>query len=89
MSLPTLFLGLLIATLYGTAFHFWRGGSGWRWIIYVFLSLIGFWVGHFVAASQGWGFVAIGALKLGGATIGSALFLLIGHWLGRIQKKGR
>lgn len=89
MSTPTFFLGLLIAALFGTAFHFWRGGSGWRWIIYVFLSLIGFWLGHFVATSQAWNFVEIGSLNLGGATTGSALFLLVGHWLGRIQNKGR
>jgi uncharacterized membrane protein YeaQ/YmgE (transglycosylase-associated protein family) len=87
MSSATLLLGLLIAFLYGTAFHFWRGGNGWRWLIYLLLSLVGFWVGHFLAARQGWNFLEIGFLKLGGATVGSALFLLVGHWLGQKQRK--
>lgn len=89
MTTPSLLLGFVIAVLYGTVFHFWRGGSGWRWLVYILLSLAGFWLGHALAAAQGWGFVQIGPLQLGSATTGSALFLLLGYWLGQIQNKGR
>jgi hypothetical protein len=89
MSLSSLFLGRVLSTLYGAAFHFWRGGGSGRLLGYIFISLAGFWLGHFIAAAQGWSFIQLGALQLGGATGGSILFLLVGHWLGQIQGKGR
>lgn len=89
MTLPTILLGLILGALYGTAFHFWRGGGFGRLLLYIILSLIGFWLGHLLAASQSLDVLKIGALQLGGATAGSGLFLFVGHWLSKIQRKGR
>lgn len=89
MTLPTLLLGLIIAALYGTVFHFLRGGGLGRLLLYIFLSLLGFWLGHFLAASRALSILKIGALQWGGATAGSFIFLLVGNWLSQIQKKGR
>ncbi|GAB4578405.1 MAG: hypothetical protein Fur0022_11400 [Anaerolineales bacterium] len=89
MTFPTLLLGSLLGALLGTAFHFFRGGSGWRWLLYVVLSLIGFWIGHFLTVLLGWELGSIGALRVGGASLGSLLFLLVGNWLAQFQTKGR
>jgi hypothetical protein len=83
MSLPSVILGLIIATLYGTAFHFWRGGNGKRLLLFIVLSWAGFLIGHLIGFFRGWQFFDIGSLHLGSATIGSALFLLVGNWLGQ------
>lgn len=89
MTTPIFLLGLLLATLYGTAFHFWRGGGLGRLVLYVVLSIAGFWAGHLLATAQTWNIFQLGALQLGGATVGSAFFLLVGHWLSKIQRKGK
>lgn len=83
MHLPAFLLGLLLSTLYGTAVHFWRGGGFGQIVVYVLFSWVGFWLGHGLAASQGWNFLQLGPLQLGSATGGSAIFLLIGYWLSR------
>ncbi len=89
MSLPVFLLGMILATLYGAAFHVWRGGSGWRLLVFVLLSLSGFWLGHLIATTFAWNFVQVGTLQVGSATGGSLFFLLAGNWLGQIQGKGR
>jgi hypothetical protein len=89
MSLPSILLGFILATLYGAGFHFWRGGGGGRLLLYIALSWAGFWLGHWVFNAQGWQFLQVGPLQVGGGTLGSALTLLMGLWLGQIQQKGR
>lgn len=85
MTLPTLLIGLLISTLYGALFHVWRGGGMGRLILYLILGWTGFWLGHFVGEWLGWTFNSLGALHLGMATLTSAVFLFLGHWLSLIQ----
>jgi hypothetical protein len=85
MPLPTLILGLLISTLYGAAFHLWRGGSAGRLLLYLILSWIGFWVGHGIGSLLGWSFANLGTLNLGLATIASVIFLGVGHWLSLVE----
>ncbi len=85
MTLPTLLLGLLISTLYGAAFHLWRGGSIWRLLLYLVLGWAGFWLGHFLAVQLGWTFGSLGQLRLGMATVFSALFLFVGYWLSLVE----
>lgn len=85
MPLPTLILGILISTLYGALFHFWRGGSLGRLILYLVLGWLGFWTGHTLAGLWGWTFASLGTLRLGAATIGSFIFLAIGYWLSLVE----
>lgn len=89
MSTPMLLLGLILSTLYGALFHLWRGGGPARLLLYLVLGWAGFWAGHFLAAHLGWSFDSLGQLHLGSASVGSALFLGVGHWLSlvEIQKK--
>ena len=46
MTLPAFILGVALSTLIGAAFHFWRGGSLGRLLLYLVLGWVGFWIGH-------------------------------------------
>jgi len=89
MNTPILLLGFVISTLYGAAFHFWRGGSLKRLLLYITLSWMGFLVGHFVGGMLSYSFWSIGVLHAGMATVGSFLFMLIGYWLSLIDIQQR
>jgi len=89
MNTPILLLGFVISTLYGAAFHFWRGGSLKRLLLYISLSWMGFLVGHFVGGMLNYSLWSIGVLHAGMATAGSFLFLLIGYWLSLIDFQQR
>jgi len=70
MTLPSLFIGLLISSLLGALFHLWRGGGPGRLLLYLFLAWLGFWVGHALGVRWQWRFFSVGPLRLGMATIG-------------------
>jgi hypothetical protein len=85
MTFPAIIYGIILSTVYGTAFHFWKNGSLNRLFLYVLLSWLGFWAGHIVGGALGWSFAAIGPINAGMATLGSALFLFVGEWLSRVE----
>jgi hypothetical protein len=85
MTLPALILGILLSTAYGTAFHFWKGGSLGKLVLFVALAWVGFWSGHILGGQLGWRFAAIGPINAGMATLGSAVVLFIGEWLSRVE----
>jgi len=85
MTWPTLLFALLIALLYGALYHFLRGGGFWRMALYLFLSVLGFAIGHLVGQWRGWEFFKLGSLNLGMSTVGSIIILVIGDWLSRIE----
>ena len=85
MTLPTFLFGLLLSTLYGAAFHLWKGGGFGRLILYLFLGWIGFWAGHLIAGQLDWTFDSLGQLHFGTATACSLLILSAGHWLSLVQ----
>ena len=85
MTLPAILFGILISTLYGAAFHLWRGGSLGRLILYLILAWAGFWTGQVVGNYFGWTIGAIGPIYLGSATIFSIIFLSLGYWLSLVQ----
>ena len=85
MTFPAIVFGIVLSTVYGTAFHFLKGGSLFRLFLYIILSWLGFWIGHFVGGALGWSFAAAGPINAGMATLGSAFLLVIGEWLGRVE----
>jgi hypothetical protein len=85
MTLPTLIFGIILSTVYGTAFHFWKGGSLSKVLLYILLAWLGFWFGNFIGDSFKWNFASVGSLNAGMATLGSAIFLFIGEWLSRVE----
>ena len=85
MTLPTLLLALLIALFYGTFYHLIRGGTFWRLLLYLALSLFGFVLGHLLGIWRGWTFFPIGGMNLGLSSIGSVVSLILGDWLSRVE----
>ena len=85
MTLSTLLLALLIALLCGVLFHLLRGGSGWRLLLYLGLSVLGFAIGQWISVWRGWDLFAFGPLDIGMGVIGSAAVLAFGEWLSRTQ----
>ena len=85
MTLPAILFGIALSTAYGTAFHFWKDGGLSKLFLYIILAWLGFWIGHFIGGKIGWNFAAVGPINTGLATLGSALFLFVGDWLGHIE----
>jgi hypothetical protein len=85
MSAPSFILGLVIASLLGSAFHLWRGGSLGRLVLYLVLAWIGFGVGQIVASQLGWTFWSVGPLHLGLSIPGCLVFLGLGYWLSLVR----
>jgi hypothetical protein len=85
MTIPAIFFGVILSTAYGTAFHFWKGGSLNKLFYYVVLAWLGFWAGHFLGDKISWSFGEVGPINVGMASLASALLLLAGDWLGRIE----
>jgi hypothetical protein len=92
MTMPfiNILFGVILSTLYGAAFHFWRGGSTRRLALYLGLSWAGFWLGHYVGQLMGWSFGQVGPLYVGMATLGSlaALFGAYGVFYFREMGEG-
>jgi hypothetical protein len=89
ITIPALILGAVLATLYGALFHLWRGGGAGRLALYLILAWIGFWAGHLLGATLQWGFLKVGALHVGTATVVSVLFLLAGYWLSPVKAENK
>jgi len=85
MTLPTLILASLISLLCGAIFHLILGGSGWRLLLYLGLSVLGFAIGQWIGIWRGWDLFMFGSLDIGMGVIGSAAVLAFGEWLSRIQ----
>ena len=75
MTFPSFLLGVVLSTLYGAAFHLWKGGKLARLIFYLILGWVGFWLGHLAASLLGWTFDRLGALHVGAASAMSIIFL--------------
>ena len=85
MTLPSVIFGLLCALLLGALFHVVVDGGLGRLLLYLVLSIAGFGVGAWIAASWSWALLPIGPLDIGVATIGSLVFLGLGHWLSLVR----
>lgn len=89
MTLPALLLALLITLLCGALFHMLRGreesSSGWRLLLYLGLSTLGFALGQLLSMWLGWSLFMFGALDIGMGVIGSVAILMLGEWLSRIE----
>lgn len=85
MTLPALLFGIVLSSVYGAAFHFWKDGSLRKLALYIVLAWLGFWGGHILGNALGWTFAALGPLNIGMATVGAAVFLFVGEWLSRVE----
>lgn len=87
MNFPSILFGLIFAVLLGALFHLWKDGGFWKLLLYLGLSLLGTVVGHLISENSNFSFLTIGTMRLGGAIIGSIIFLFVGHWLSLVEIK--
>lgn len=81
MTLASVFLGFVIASIFGCAFHFWRGG-GLKWLVlFNFFAWGGFWLGHILSNLLKIRFLQLGPINLGPAILGTLVILFLGYWL--------
>jgi hypothetical protein len=85
MSIPTLFFGFILSTLYGALFHLWRGGNAGRLLFYLILAWVGFWFGQIIGNIFGWDFDLVGQLHIVFSTLVSFSFIGLGYWLSLVQ----
>jgi len=83
MNSATTIFGLVIAVLIGALFHLWKDGGFWRLVLYLFSSILGFFLGHWLAGSFNLNLFNVGGLRLLGAAAGSILVLFLINWLSR------
>lgn len=76
MNVPAVYLGFLIATLLGFAFHAARGGSLGRLILYLLTAWLSFFLGHLLGSALGWEAGRLGSLHLVPAILATIIGLL-------------
>jgi hypothetical protein len=76
----------LVATLIGSAFHFWKGGGGGKFLFLLILAWVGFYLGHLVGTIWGIKFFMIGPIYGGFGILGSIILLFIGNWISHLDE---
>ncbi len=85
MSFPAIFLGIIVATLAGAAYHLVRGGDAKRMLFFMALAWIGFFAGNALAETRGWLLWRLGELDIGFSLIGSVGVMALADWLSNIS----
>lgn len=81
MTFPAIIFSFFVAMLLGSLMHLWRGGTLVRLMLYLALSLIGFFGGHFAGNLLSIRFIMVGTINLGMGMLGSFVMLGLGYWL--------
>ncbi|HMK07747.1 MAG TPA: hypothetical protein VK449_01830 [Anaerolineales bacterium] len=76
MNTPALYLGILIASTIGFAFHALRGGTLARLALYLVTAWVAFFLGHALAGLMGWDAGRLGGLNLLPAIVATVIGLL-------------
>ena len=76
MTLPSLLLGLLIASASGFLFHLIRGGSAARILLYLITAIGAFFIGHFLSELIDWHLMRVGTLNLFPALLATVIGLI-------------
>lgn len=86
LTAPAVFYNFLLASFFGSLFHFWKGGTGARLLLNLILSWIGFGLGHLLGEFWGVDQLLIGPVQSGLGSAGSILFLFTGHLLSKLEQ---
>lgn len=81
MPSPAIVFSFLLATLYGSLFHFVVGGDARRLALLLLSSWLGFTLGQALGGVVGLG--KIGTVYISSASLGAGLALLLMWWLTR------
>lgn len=76
MSLPSIYLGLLISSLLGAAFHLLRGGTLARLLLYLGTAWVAFFTGHWISSLIHWELGRVGSLNLFPAMLATVIGLI-------------
>jgi uncharacterized membrane protein YccC len=76
MTIPSLLLGLLLASASGFLFHLIRGGRIPRLLLYLITAWGAFFIGHFISELLDWRFLRVGTLNLFPALLATFIGLL-------------
>lgn len=85
MTIPAVILGCIIASIFGCAFHFWKGGGLGKLLLYNLFSWIGFWAGYFIGKSLNFHFLVLGPLNLGVSILFTVAAIFVGYWLSLVK----
>ncbi len=85
MTFPALVFSVFLAALFGSLLHLWRGGPLWRLVLYLALSEIGFFAGHYIDEIFSINFINLGSIHLGFGVLGSLALLGLGYWLSLVD----
>jgi hypothetical protein len=86
MTLPAYLISFVFATVLGLLFHVIVGGRGWRIVFFVLCSILGFFIGNLIGAAIDWKWLNVGPIHVIPATLGAVGLMLLGRWLGKVQK---
>ena len=87
MTLPAIIFSFFVASLFGSLLHLWRGGNLFRLLLYLVLSVLGFFGGHFLAEVLSISFIQLGTINLGFGILGSLSLLGLGYWLSLVENQ--
>jgi uncharacterized membrane protein YccC len=76
MTIPSLLLGVLIASAIGSLFHLIRGGRIARLLLYLITALGAFFIGHFISELLDWHLMRVGTLNLFPALLATIIGLI-------------
>ncbi|MGQ9848978.1 MAG: hypothetical protein ACUVSU_02900 [Aggregatilineaceae bacterium] len=80
---PSFVFSVIVATLYGAAFHVVSGGDARRLALFLLASWLGFALGHSAGELLGVTLLDIGPLHMLSATVGAWLALVVARVLTR------
>jgi hypothetical protein len=78
---PSIVFGFVLATLYGSAFHFVTGGDARRLALFLLASWMGFALGHITGDLLNVALLDIGSLNMLNATVGAVVALVAARFL--------
>ena len=85
MTFPAIVFSIFLAAMFGSLLHLWRGGPLWRLVLYLVLSEVGFFLGHYLAEILSINFIKLGSINLGFGILGSLAVLGLGYWLSLVD----
>lgn len=86
LTLPNLLFGSILAVACGALWHLLWGGPLKILVLYLVMSLVGFWLGQIIAQANSWLLYPIGGLLWLPAILGACLTLAIVRWFAQHPK---
>lgn len=88
MNWPAIYLGFLIASFMGLAFHALRGGTLGRLLLHLATAWLAFFLGHALSSALGWNAGRLGAIHLGPAVVATLIGLIAASLLAGPRRSG-